>query len=267
MKGQDMYRGSRKHVLDWTDQPQFATELLQLAAPVECRLSGQSRWMPRGHRSPDEARLETFGPTILPDAGMWRSLSSWWLAHQRGANTPNWDIAAACEIEGVSGLILVEAKANVPELSPAGKPREATASAESAANHARIGAAIEEACLALRKVSSSTAISRDRHYQLSNRIAFTWKLATLGVPTVLIYLGFWGDTGIVDAGAPFESDADWHARFAEHAAGVVSAELFERRLDCGAAPAWLLVRGRPVIEPSGARLPNTATKPSARPGT
>jgi hypothetical protein len=61
-----MSRGSRKHVLDWTERPEFCAELLQLVAPVECRLTAQSKWMPRGYRSPDEARLETFGPEVLP---------------------------------------------------------------------------------------------------------------------------------------------------------------------------------------------------------
>jgi hypothetical protein len=33
------------------------------------------------------------------------------------ANTPNWDLAFGCEIAGKTGLILVEAKANEPELT------------------------------------------------------------------------------------------------------------------------------------------------------
>ena len=134
-----MYRGSRKHVLDWTNTPEFPVELLQLVAPVDCRLSARSRWMPRGYRSPDEARLETFGPAVWPETEAWSVLRKWWLAHERGANTPNWDIAASCEIDGSQGLILVEAKANVPELSVAGKPTDVGVSAASAENHERIG--------------------------------------------------------------------------------------------------------------------------------
>jgi hypothetical protein len=258
-----MFRGSRKHVLDWTNRPEFAVELLELVAPVECRLSRRSRWMPRGHTSPEEARLETFGPAVLPGAETWSLLRTWWLAHEGGANTPNWDIAAGCEIEGTPGLILVEAKANVAELSAAGKPFDVTASAASQANHERIGLAINEACSALQHVSGATAISRDSHYQLSNRVAFMWRLASLGVPTVLVYLGFWGDTGITDAGAPFESAAHWEATVAAHAHSVVPRELFERRLEFGTAPAWLLVRARSVLEPSAPRLSNTAMEPSA----
>jgi hypothetical protein len=251
---QSLYSGSRKHVLDWTSQPEFAVELLQLVQPVDCRLSARSQWMPRGYGAPAEARLDVFGPRALGNAHVWPALRSWWLAHEAGANTPNWDVAVSCDVEGRPGVVLVEAKASAPELSPAGKAFPAGASAESAANHERIGAAIREACTALRRLSASTAISRDSHYQLSNRLAFAWKLAALGIPTVLVYLGFCGDSGMVDAGAPFQSDADWRVRFGEYAASVVPRDIFDRRLDCGAAPAWLLVRSRRVIEPSEPRL-------------
>lgn len=252
-----MYRGSRKHVLDWTDRAEFAVELLQLVAPVECRISASSQWMPRGRTAPEEARLDTFGPRALPHSQAWSALRTWWLAHDRGANTPNWDIAATCEIEGTPGLILVEAKANVPELSASGKSLEATPSATSGANHRRIGSAIQEACDALRQVSPSIAISRDSHYQLSNRVAFAWKLASLGIPTVMVYLGFVGDSGIADAGAPFTDAAHWETCFTQYAASTVPKDLFEHRLECGAAAAWLLVRTRPVHEASGPRLPNS----------
>ncbi len=259
-----MFRGSRKHVLDWTDRPEFPVELLQLVAPVDCRLSANSQLMPRGYRSPDEARLETFGPEAIPHETVWSELRQWWLAHQRGANTPNWDIAVSCEIEKRPGLLLVEAKANAPEMSIAGKAIDPGASAASTENHHRIGLAIEEACIALRKASASIAISRDSHYQLSNRVAFAWKLASLGIPTVVAYLGFWGDLGIVDAGQPFLAAADFEASFGNYAYSTVPKDLFERRIDCGLAPMWLLVRARPVIEQSKPRLSNPALEPTAR---
>jgi len=233
-------------------------ELLQLVEPVEARISARSQWMPRGHRAIDEARLETFGPQILPNSGAWATLRKWWLVHEGGANTPNWDIAVGCEVEGRPGLILVEAKANAPELSVAGKPLDVAASAASAENHQQIGQAISEACVALQRISVTTSINRDSHYQLSNRVAFTWKLASLGVPTVLVYLGFSGDSGIADAGTPFTDSAHWQAVFAAYAQAVVPKDLFERRIECGIASAWLLVRSRPVIEASSARLPDPA---------
>lgn len=178
------------------------------------------------------------------------NLRKWWLVHERGANTPNWDIAAGCEIEGRTGLILVEAKANVPELSVLGKPVEPKASTASADNHERIAIAITEACSGLQRLGAATTISRDSHYQLSNRVAFAWKLATLGIPTVLVYLGFTGDDGIADAGAPFSDKAHWETVFGQYAYSVVPRSIFEQRIDCVAAPVWFLLRSRRVIEVS-----------------
>src|SRR5581483_11717004 len=237
-------------VLDWTSRPEFVVELLQLVQPVNCRISAHSVWMPVGHSSPDEARLDTFGPAAMPNEWLWSTLRSWWLTYEKGANTPNWDIAMACEIEGTSGLILVEAKANAPELDEKGKKRDEHASIGSAANHERIGIAIEQACTALRGINADTALSRDSHYQLSNRLAFAWKLASLGVPTVLVYLGFWGDTGIANTGEPFESADDWEKCLEEFAKPIARKELFERRINSRAAPMWFLVRSRRVMHAS-----------------
>lgn len=258
-----MFRGSRKHVLDWTSQPEFCLELLQLVEPVDARVSARSRWMPRGHAAVEEARLDTFGPQVLPDSPVWPELRRWWLVHERGANTPNWDVALCCEIEGRPGFVLVEAKANVPELSTAGKLVDTGASPASAENHEQIACAINEACEALRGINAATAISHRSHYQLSNRIAFAWKLASLGVPTILMYLGFLGDDGIADAGAPFTDSNHWNRVFGEYAHPLVPENLFGRRIDCGLAPTWFLIRSRQVLEASQRRLSNLALEPSA----
>ena len=45
-------------------------------------------------------------------------------------------------------------------------------------------------------------------------LAFTWKLTSLGIPTVVVYLGFLGDSGIANAGEPFSDEA--HCVFADH---------------------------------------------------
>lgn len=208
--------------------------------------------MPSGYGAVQEARLETFGPMVLPKTAVWSKLRTWWLAHERGANTPNWDLAVGCEVEGAPGLILVEAKGNVPELSSSGKRLSAAASAASRENHAHIAAAIRHACDALGSKHAGVAITRDSHYQMSNRMAFAWKLANLGIPTVLVYLGFLGDEGIADAGEPFRDADHWTQVFEAYAGPVVPPELFERRLECGAAAMWVLVRSKPVIQVSAA---------------
>lgn len=245
-----MYRGSRKHVLDWTDRPFFLDELKELLTPIPITISADSIFMPRGYEAPSEARMESFGPSWLPASGVWSVLKEWWLRHLAGANTPNWDIAVGCLVEERPGLVLVEAKANWPELSTTGKPLDPAASCNSRDNHTRIGEAIEEACIGWRTLDARVAITRDSHYQLSNRLAFSWKLAMLGFPVILLYLGFTGDEGIRDAGAPFSDDDDWQRAFRQYAHTIVPHELFDRRLDVGPSPVWLLSRSRPVIEVS-----------------
>ena len=258
-----MYRGSRKHVLDWTASHSFPAELEELLAPVPVSLSADAAFMPRGYREPQEARLESFGPRVFGDGPAWPDLRCWWLAHKAGANTPNWDIAAGCDLEGRPGPVLVEAKANWPELGLAGKPLDANASARSVENHERIGLAIAEACRGWQELEPDVCISRDDHYQLANRLAFAWKLASLGVPVVLVYLGFTGDSGIADAGRPFRDDADWQAAFGEYATEAGALGLFNRRHEIVGTPAWLLSRCRPVIEISS---PRRAASVVVRPG-
>ena len=142
----------------------------------------------------------------------------------------------------------MEAKANCPELSESGKRSESSASTSSRENHEQIGSAIADACAHLAQISPGISISRDKHYQLSNRIAFAWKLATLGIPIVLVYLGFTGDSGIADVGEPFLNDAHWQTVFGNHLSKVCPSPIANAAVDCGAARFWLLARSRPVLE-------------------
>lgn len=244
------YRGSRKHVLDWVEQPRFLPELLALARPVDCRVTAESYWAPLGYRHPDEARLEAFGPRTMPSHGAWPLVRSWWLKHDRGANTPNWDLALTCQVEGRPGLILVEAKANVPELSEAAKRQDPKPSEASRANHDHIATAIDEARGHLSTRYPDISIHRDRHYQLSNRIAFAWRLASLGIPTVLIYLGFVGDMGIRDVGERFHDEQHWHTVFETHLKAVCPTAILQDATPCGPAAFWMLSRARRVVESS-----------------
>jgi hypothetical protein len=250
-----VYRGSRKHVLDWTGQPGFIEELLEMVNTSGCGASSATRWQPMGHAAPMEARLERFGPGAIPGHPAWPALRDWWLKHKRGANTPNWDIAVQCEIEGKPGLILVEAKANVPELSAFGKRPDPDPSPRSTENHDHIGDAIKEARAALTAHAPGIGIGRDQHYQLSNRLAFGWKLASLGIPTVLLYLGFTGDEGIRDAGQPFEHDRHWRDVFTAHLNDVCPSSILDRPLEIGLAKLWVLERSRPRLEDSPEPIP------------
>lgn len=102
--------------------------------------------------------------------GLQQQLRDWWLAVPKRANTPNWDLASTCRIEGRQGLLLVEAKAHTKELSYDGKRTPDTENGRR--NRKRIGSAIEEANADLEHVTGeSWGISRDACYQLSNRFA------------------------------------------------------------------------------------------------
>ncbi|HPV14642.1 MAG TPA: hypothetical protein PL126_03215 [Candidatus Cloacimonadota bacterium] len=77
-------------------------------------------------------------------------------------------------------------------------------------NHDIIGNDISNAREALLPFCDEIKISHDSHYQLSNRIAYTWKLASLGVPTILLYLGFLNDPyWISKRKRHFGTDGEW----------------------------------------------------------
>jgi hypothetical protein len=189
---------------------------------------------------------------VYPRHSAWNALIGWWLRHSRGANTPNWDIALACDVEDRPGLVLVETKANVPELDGGGKREQEKASARSNENHGHIGQAIREARDALSRHLPGICIDRDRHYQLSNRLAFAWKLASLGIPTVLVYIGFLGDEGIRSVGEPFIDDAHWQTTFTTLLAQVCPTAILDAPIDAGEAKFWLLSRSRPILQQSPA---------------
>lgn len=221
--------------------------------PLRCQLPPHAIWKPSSYAQPKEARLDSFGPLVLPNHSAWPQLSSWWLKHTKGANTPNWDLVVSCDIDGTPGLILVEAKANVPELGVVGKPLSKRASRASHENHQHIRSAIIEARENLSKLLPTISIDRDKHYQLSNRIAFCWRLASLGIPVILIYLGFTGDEGIRYVGEPFADDEHWQRTFTSYLEKVCPPSAISSSIDVGPASFWILSRSRKVLEHSPQR--------------
>ena len=125
---------------------------------------------------------------------------------------------------------------------------------KTADNHEHIGNAIAEARTALSALIPGITVGRDTHFQLSNRIAFGWKLASMGIPTVLVYLGFTGDEGMrTGSRRPFDSDAHWQAEFQRYLTGVCPASVLDCPLDLKAARLWVLSRSRPVLSSSPKR--------------
>jgi hypothetical protein len=211
-------------------------------------VSPADSWKPVGSGAKErerEARLGSWGPTVLPEVD-WSEMRSWWLVEHRRANTPNWDFASTCTLGHRRGLVLIEAKAHAAELHAGGK-LVADVDGPSERNHTQIRLAIAGANEALKKLGFDTKISIDLNYQLSNRIAFAWKLASLGVPVVLVYLGFLGDKGTRN---PLGSGEDWHSALSTHAKDIFPDPVSDRRIDCKAAPFWVLARTLTIISDS-----------------
>jgi len=253
-----MFRRSRKHVLDWVgaDEGNFIHSLNDFIEPTGARVSSQDRWMPRGFNESDEVLLDELGSDWLAH-DVRDEITRWWLVYHERANTPNWDLLATCSVKDQRGLVLIEAKAHGNELKRDGKPLSPKASSRSRENHVQIGSAIQEACQGLNTPPwSGFKITRDSHYQLANRLAFAWKLATLGVPTVLMYLGFVGDTGIPAAESPFMSGDEWATAMKNYAKGVLPDDFVKLAVEdqavmlCGRVPFAFLIRSRHILSPT-----------------
>ena len=244
-------RGSRPRCILLVDgtRTAVAARLTKLVGLPDVAVSPNDFWMPRGRpvkagngwdkKPVAEARLDRDCRFVAPEVR--HGLRDWWLEVERRANTPNWDVASTCKIEGTEGLLLVEAKAHLRELSKQGKSKPGTSNGRK--NHERIGSAIEQANTGLeRATGGSWRLSRDDHYQLANRFAWSWKLALLGVPVVLLYLGFLNAVEMTSESVPFRSAGDWARAMKDHARGIVDDACWEKRMDVKGTPCWPLVR-------------------------
>jgi hypothetical protein len=72
----------------------------------------------------------------------------------------------------------------------------------------------------------------------------------LGIPTALIYLGFIGDCAISVDGDRLQIPSDWKSAFDLHAAKRFPTVHQGRKIDCGPAGFWLLVKDLLVLRQS-----------------
>jgi hypothetical protein len=215
-------RGSRARCVLLTSgsDEEVAGRLSDLASPFATVDPRRDRWMPRGFADPAEAKLGEALSLLSSDRR--EAITCWWLAVREHANTPNWDIASTATINGTQGLVLVEAKAHEAEIKTDGKANKGRPE-----NHARIEAACRDASAALNVILPGWALSVDRNYQLCNRFAWAWKLASLGVPVVLVYLGFLRTEEMRDQGLPLSDSDQWEHLVRGHSEGIVPATIWD----------------------------------------
>jgi hypothetical protein len=160
--------------------------------------------------------------------------------------TPNWDLASTCTIEGRAGILLIESKAHDQELikeETGRKNIESPVAGNSRRNLMRIDWAIRDASVALSEDTGLPwALSRDWNYQMSNRFAWAWKLTDLGIPVIVVYLGFLKADEISDLGKPFTDSMDWQNVVTRHSQALFPASVWDRRWICGGQPLIPLIR-------------------------
>jgi hypothetical protein len=234
------FKGSRLRCLLLTSQSdtEVAGVLTSLVTP-HASVTPEDHWAPRGLRDPDEGKLgET--PEILPAADQ-DALTRWRLANPGRANTPNWDLVSTCRINDRMGLVLVEAKAHEAELG------DDRCGAVDPDNIKQIDMALAEAMAGWNALMPGFVLSAKSHYQLSNRFAFAWKLATMSVPIVLVYLGFldakemeWGDRVLL------KNQAQWRDCVLERSKGTIPQAAWDRTFDVDGTPVTVLIRSAVV---------------------
>lgn len=137
-------------------------------------------YYPKGFINPTEIQLDKRAIGVGGSTDYCARLNKWWL--KKNAKTPTWDLVCNAKIGGRPGLILVEAKAHRGELFSSADKLKAK---EGSKNRKSIIKALDEVY-----GQYGYKLQYKEFYQMSNRIAWSIKLASIGIPVVLIYLGF-----------------------------------------------------------------------------
>lgn len=232
-------KGSRPRCVLLTDgcREAVAECLTRVIDRAEVGVSADDHWQPQGKRDTREVQLDKVleGQREFVAYHHRQQLKEWWLAVRKDtAPTPSWDIVSSCLVSGRKGLLLVEAKAHFTELQK-DDPCDAKGG-----NRRRIKCAMEEANTSLGELTGGVwRLSTRHHYQLSNRFAWAWKLASIGVPVVLVYLSFLNAEEMADQ---FRSQSDWRQTVIAYSKDVVDVSCWSETLDVGGTPLLPLIR-------------------------
>ena len=146
---------------------------------IKIEFTNEFEYFPKGPTCPKEVELDKAHIRINGSTDYCKKLQDWWL--DKYARTPVWDFVCTATIDDIPGLILVEAKAHQNELV---KKKDSSGAKAGSVNRIKIESALSKV-----NTKYSYQLSTHSYFQLSNRIAWSLKLASLGIPVVLIYLG------------------------------------------------------------------------------
>jgi hypothetical protein len=222
------------------DRNAVADRLTGIIDLAGVQITANDFWMPQGKpvllgndvwdkKTIKEAELDKVTDDILSEKQR-NKLKEWWLEnHKNNPRTPNWDLVSTCKIYEEKGLLLIEAKAHHGELS------EQDACKAGGVNRA----SITEAMAGINK-QTGWNLSAEEHYQISNRFAWSWQLASMGVPVMLVYLGFlnadeWGDDKLKD-------HDDWKKSVREYSKDIVPGAIWSSKVSAGSSYFYPVIR-------------------------
>jgi hypothetical protein len=246
------YRGSRKHILDLVSANNFLERMQTLIGVDYIALDPTPEPMPGGFNSPGELDLEEYvrrslGQAVAAQLRDHRG-RNWWAPN--GGTRPQMDLICRAHIAGQPGLLFVEAKAHEGELDWGGKPLADDATDGSVLNHENIGTQIRLASESLDNLCPGFDLSIASHYQLANRLTYLWKLASIGIPVALLYLGFLGDDEYFSCDY-LRDEAHWLRVMGGYLEGVVPQSFPEQVMMSADTPIVMLIRSELVHQQHG----------------
>jgi hypothetical protein len=236
------HNGSRRDVLLLVDSPRYVSALNSVLTGAATVVSQMDIHRPLGLLDDREYEVPEFCRESLSGLIDCAQLEApyWWVVRKgHFVRTLVIDLISTATVCGRDGLLLVEAKAHYGELETCGKSFRGSSSPE---NHDKIGESIELANRALNAIEPGFRLQRDAFYQLSNRVSWAWRLASLGLPVTLLYLGF-PDDPYWPADDRFSSAAAWADAAGRYLANVVPVGVVGRRLRCSAAGSLSIATG------------------------
>jgi hypothetical protein len=214
-------KGSKWHVQDLVKSADFRVDFKKRLFGNDLRITDLTCWNPN-KSDPRECSVPTFLKNHWPAALLKTGplVRGWWLVH--GNRTPQWDLLCLGRVEGEpeTAVIMVEAKAHLSELE-----QQDRCTSENVDNRCKIAEAILEAAKSMELPEPRKTQALDEHYQFRNRLTWAHRLASHGVPVVLVYLGFTNDP--CWPSDPFLRNA-WGAKVEKYAEGILPGTL-----DCG----------------------------------